>query len=202
MFLQVMTGETSDAEGIHRLMDRWVELSRAASGWLGSTTGVTDDGKFVAAGRFTSAEDAQRNSDNEAQEAWFAELVKHLDGEPQFKTYSDVETMLAGGSDDAGFVQVIEARVLDAQAVRATADALDAAGDAIARPDLIGGIAGISDDGSTVIQMMYFTSEEDARKGEAAEPPPEFVEAMSAWQEATADTRYLDLRDPWMASPS
>lgn len=203
MFLQVINGRTSDPAGVRTMMDRWVtELSAGAQGWLGTTAGVTDDGQFVAAARFASAEDAQHNSDRPEQGAWFAELTKHLDGDPTFANSSEVRTMLDGGSDEAGFVQVIQSRVVDGDRVREAADAMDQMGEAFSRPDLIGGIGAISDDGQAMTQVMYFTSEEEARKGEASEPPPEFVEAMGVWQGATANEQYLDLRDPWMTSPA
>ena len=55
--------------------ERWIsELGADAPGWLGSTAGVTADGEFVVLARFTSAEEAQRNSERPEQGAWWAEM--------------------------------------------------------------------------------------------------------------------------------
>ena len=64
MFVQVIQGQVSDAEQVHAALDRWVEgIAPDASGWLGTTAGVTDDGQFIALARFQSAAAAQGNSD-------------------------------------------------------------------------------------------------------------------------------------------
>jgi hypothetical protein len=50
---------------------------------------------------------------------------------------------------------------------------------------------------------IYFTSEAEAREGEQKEPPPELAATME--ELATLDvgeTRYLDVRDPWMLAPA
>ena len=49
MFIQVMQGRATNPDGIHAELDRWrAELQPGADGWLGSTSGVTDDGRFIA----------------------------------------------------------------------------------------------------------------------------------------------------------
>ncbi len=68
MFVQVITGRTSKAAELRAAFDRWMtELSPGAKGWLGSTAGVTEDGRFVALARFESEAAAQRNSDRPEQ---------------------------------------------------------------------------------------------------------------------------------------
>lgn len=48
MFIQVITGATSDREGLLGQADRWQdELRPGATGYLGSTAGVTDDGEYL-----------------------------------------------------------------------------------------------------------------------------------------------------------
>ena len=48
MFAQVIQGRTSDADGVLAALDRWLEELRPGSvGWLGSTIGVTDDGRYA-----------------------------------------------------------------------------------------------------------------------------------------------------------
>lgn len=74
MFVQVIQGRTSDAEGTRSAMDRWMQDLRPGSiGWLGSTVGVADDGRFVAVARFESAEAADRNSERPEQSRWWEE---------------------------------------------------------------------------------------------------------------------------------
>ncbi|MFW5899005.1 MAG: hypothetical protein ACOCUN_00905, partial [Jiangellaceae bacterium] len=71
MFVQVIEGRTENADGLHAAMDKWAEdLAPGASGWLGSTAGVTSDGRFVALVRFESEEAARRNSDRPEQGRW------------------------------------------------------------------------------------------------------------------------------------
>ena len=63
MFIQVIQGRCTDADALHRQMDRWrEELEPSATGWLGGTYGVTDDGEFVGVVRFDSRASAEANS--------------------------------------------------------------------------------------------------------------------------------------------
>ncbi len=109
MFVQIIEGRVADREALHRQMDRWRnELRPGATGFLGSTSGVTDDGYGFAVARFESAAAAKANSDRPEQGQWWAETEKAFGGEVRFTDSEDVETFLAGGSDDAGFVQVMK----------------------------------------------------------------------------------------------
>jgi hypothetical protein len=48
MFVQVIQGHVSDAAQVRAQLDRWVEeVAPGAVGWLGSTSGVTDDGTLT-----------------------------------------------------------------------------------------------------------------------------------------------------------
>src|SRR3990170_4456014 len=108
MFIQVIQGKTQDPEGIRRQMDRWhQELRPGAKGYLGTTAGVGDDGKFISVVRFESEAAARSNSDRAEQGEWWAETEKYFDGEALFHDCTRVETFLQGGSDEAGFVQII-----------------------------------------------------------------------------------------------
>ena len=56
MFAQVIQGQVGDAAALRGAIDRWVQnVSPGAIGWLGSTGGVTEDGRFIAIVRFESA---------------------------------------------------------------------------------------------------------------------------------------------------
>ncbi len=199
MFLQVIEGHVGDREGFRRQLDRWLsDLSQGASGWLGTTSGVTEDGTFVAAVRFDSEEAARANSDRPEQGAWWDETKGYFDGEVRFVDCPQVDTFGAGGSDDAGFVQVMQGRA-DRDQVLAEVAGLEEVMRRM-RPDVIGGIIGWPGDG-TFTQLVYFTSEAEARKGEQAEPAPEDAQAMAKLDEIIQVDRYIDLREPLLFSP-
>ena len=53
MFVQVIQGQVTDAGKVRAALDRWAaEVAPGAIGWLGSTAGVTGDGRFIALARF------------------------------------------------------------------------------------------------------------------------------------------------------
>jgi hypothetical protein len=198
MFVQVIEGKVSDKAGLRRQMDRWeAELRPGAAGFLGSTGGVTDDGVGFAIARFESAAAAKANSDRAEQGQWWSETEKCFDGPVSFTDSDDIEQFLAGGSNDAGFVQVM--KNADG-ADRAVVKDLDAQFEKHAtawRPDLIGGVRVWTGARSTV-EVNYFTSQAEARANESKDPPPELAELFSRYSEVMANTEFLDLPDPWM----
>ena len=57
VFIQVVQGQVTNPDALRAELDRWkVELQPGADEWLGSTSGVTDDGRFIAVVRFVSEE--------------------------------------------------------------------------------------------------------------------------------------------------
>ena len=81
MFVQVTQGRTSQAEALYEAMERWrSDLAAGAAGWLGTTAGVTDDGRAIAVYRFESEEAARRMSERPEQEQWWTEAKQHFDG--------------------------------------------------------------------------------------------------------------------------
>jgi hypothetical protein len=59
MFVQIIEGRVADRDGLRSQMDRWMaELRPGAEGFLGTTAGVTDDGRAVCFARFASADAA------------------------------------------------------------------------------------------------------------------------------------------------
>ena len=201
MFAQVIQGRTSDAEGLRASLDRWLEELRPGSiGWLGSTIGITDDGQFVAVARFESAEAADRNSRRPEQGRWWEETSRHFDGEVRFQDSEDVTIDLPGDPDTAGFVQVMQGRVTDAN--RAKEVMAQIPGDVMAahRPDVLGSVVIGFPDGAWT-QVIYFTSEADAREGERTEPPTELRNAMEEMAKlSVGETTFLDLREPLLQS--
>lgn len=199
MFVQVITARVVDADGLERQLQRWEqEIRPGAQGFLGSTSGVTDDGRLIVLARFESEESARRNSDRPEQGAWWAETEKMLD-QVRFEESVDVVTTRGGGSDDAGFVQVMRGHVVDAAAMEGlmARSAEFEAAMAKHRPDVLGDVNAIHADG-TFTDAVYFTSEAEARAKEAQEPPSELRDIFEAWGAAVAVDEYLDLRKPRM----
>src|SRR3954465_491678 len=114
MFAQIIQGRTSDPDALRAATDGWMEeLAPGADGWLGSTAGVTDDGRFVVVVRFESADAARRNSERPGEGGGGAESSRALDG-VTFRDSDDVRVELTGDPARAGFVQVMQGQVTDA----------------------------------------------------------------------------------------
>ena len=66
----------SDSAQARAQLGTWAaEAAPGAIAWLGSTSGVTDDGQLVALARFESEEAAQQNSDRPDQTEKMAALL-------------------------------------------------------------------------------------------------------------------------------
>ena len=172
MFVQIVQGKTSDPEALKAATDRWMrDLAPGAAGWLGTTGGITEDGRSIAVVRFESEEAAQRNSERPEQDQWWAETAKLFDGAATFRNSNDVTVDLYGDPDQAGFVQIMQGQGTDPDRARQLM-AQDSDKWAALRPDMIGSVA-VGHDGGAYTMVMYFTSEADAREGERKEVPPE-----------------------------
>jgi hypothetical protein len=202
MFIQVIQGRATNPPGIRRDLGRWQrQLAADADGWLGSTTGITDDGWSITVIRFASEAQARRNSDRPEQREWWRDASQHLarvdlHDAPKVHTYRD------GGSDQAGFVQVFQGHTDDLEQIvnlgRVQKEVL--ARDA--RHILGMTVAEHADQPGDFTQTVYFTSEQDARRF-AQEPPAEAEEpVLEQLRSLMATSRCFDLRDPQMLSPS
>lgn len=199
MFIQVISGTTSDREGLRRQADRWEQdLRPGATGLLGSTGGVTDDGRFIMAARFESEEAARRNSAREEQGAWWAETEKYLDN-IAFRDSTDIMTTMGGGSNDAGFVQIMRGRVLNQEKA---AQLIARMGEFEAlmrdhRPEFMGDVTVLHPDG-TYTDLIYFSSEAAAREGEKKPMPSEAQGMFEEFMATMPIDEYLDLKEPWL----
>ncbi len=194
MFVQVIEGRTSDAEGLKRQGERWDDDVRAgAVGFLGVTAGVADDGRAITIARFESESAARANSERPEQASWWADTAKYYDGDISFNESSDVVEFLGGGSDEAGFVQVMKVAGVD----RAFVERLHASFQELAdlRPDLMGGLR-VWTGPDRYVEAAYFTSEAEARAGESVELPEAVQATMADFQKILANTEFIDLRDP------
>ena len=203
MFVQVIQGKVSDPDRARQRLESWVtELGPSATGWLGSTGGVTDDGTMVLLARFESEEVARANSDRAEQGEWWAETEKVFDGEVTFKDSSMARVDTPGDPDRAGFVQIMQGQVSDPERASQLMfeDDVDLAS---YRPDILGRLLAGHEDGAWTM-AIYFTSEEEARAGEQKEAPPEMEERMNQMQSLAVGgpPSFFDLRDPWLHSPA
>jgi hypothetical protein len=200
MFIQVIEGKVADERRVRAQLARWAtDLMPAAYGYLGSTGGIARDGAFVLVVRFATEEDARRNSERLEQGAWWAETRTCFEGEVRFHETTDVHLMRHGNPDAAGFVQVLEGHVTDRETARLLDDRTD---DALARlrPDLLETITAYHPDG-TFTEVAYFRSEAEARAGEGGDVPPETADELARFEATMRTERYIDLREPWLASP-
>lgn len=114
-----------------------------------------------------------------------------------FRNSTDVEEVLGGGSDDAGFVQVMQGRCAD----RARLQELEAKVMPrlkAARPDVLGGVRAWFGDG--YVEAIYFTNEAEARKGEKNMTQSIGDTTFEEFMSLTPDVTYIDLKTPILAS--
>ncbi|HET9647266.1 MAG TPA: hypothetical protein VFP34_03440 [Microlunatus sp.] len=195
MFIQIIQGTCTRREELRAQLDRWLaERSPEVEGWLGGTYGFTDDDMFVAVIRFESRESAMANSESREQSEWWSQTAALFDGPVEFHDCADVTLMMGGGSDDAGFVQVIRGRADDPEALRAMMSDTELLHQM--RPEILGATLAIEPDG-TFTETVAFTDEASARAGEQLPPPDEVRDRMET---AMHDLSFFDLHHPFFAS--
>ncbi len=199
MFIQVMEGRVADEAGVRSQLAEWrTDLQPGAAGYLGATAGFTADGSFVGVIRFESEGAARSNADRPEQGAWWEKFAANFTGDVTFTDCHEVDTFGAGGSDDAGFVQIMTGRG-ERHLVGPVAAEVEAILSRM-RPDVLGGTIGWPGDGS-FIQTVYFTSESAARAAESADPAsPEDREATDRLAALMTFERFIDLPDPILYS--
>ena len=168
------------------------ELHPGAIGFLGATAGVTDDGRFIVMVRF-DRRSARANSERPEQGTWWAETEKCLD-RVSFQESTDIVTMLGGGSDDAGFVQVMRGRVTDpAKLAELQGGIAECEAVLRVRPEMLGEIMAIHSDG-TYTDAVYFRRSRSPSTRPRRSPPT--FRPCSAIMSTIAVDEYLDLADP------
>ncbi len=201
MFVQIIQGPVRDASAAQATLERWRrDLAPGAQGWIGGTYGLTDDGTLLAVVRFESEDAARRNSERPEQAAWWKEMQKHFSGDVMFHDCSDVTLLLGGGSDDAGFVQVIQGRIADRDRVHML---VEQSGSLISkyRPDVMGATIAIDENGYFT-ETIAFTSEKAARAAEKKKMPAEAKRLLDEEMSLISDVKFLDLHQPWFATQS
>ena len=202
MFIRVIQGRATNPPGIRRDLGRWQRLLAAdADGWLGSTTGITDDGWSITVVRFASEAQARRNSDRPEQREWWRDASQHLarvavHDAPKVHLYRD------GGADEAGFVQVTQGHSDDLERMVSLERDQE---EVLAReaPHILGmTVAEHADRPGDFTQIVYFTSQQDAQRFEQEPPAEADAPALEQLRSLLTNSRYFDLRDPQMLSPS
>jgi hypothetical protein len=195
VFIQIIQGKCTKQDELHALLDSWrADLSPGATGWLGGTYGFTDDDMFVGVVRFESRESAMANSARPEQSAWAEKFAACMDGEVSFHDCDDVTLMMDGGSDDAGFVQIIRGTVDDPAALKSMMTDTTLLHEM--RPEILGATLAIEEDG-TFTETVAFTDEAKAREGEQLEPPEDVRRAL---EPLLAHATFYDLHHPWFES--
>ena len=200
MFAQVIQGRATDPAGLRKQWERWIDdVKPNAEGFLGSTAGVTSGGEFIAVARFESEDAARANSTRPEQGAWWEETSQYI-ADPMFHDCTEVDVFGGGGSDDAGFVQVIQGKTKDVEKSRAL-DARMEPAMRDRRPDVIGGVNAWHPENGRFTSVIYFTSEAEARAKEKEMNESEDVaEFMREMQELSdGEPKFLDITEPWMA---
>lgn len=193
MFVQIIQGTVTDPDALQRSVERWrKEIKPGAHGYLGSTGGVTPDGRGITMVRFESEADAEANSERAEQGAWWNEASKAFGDDVTFQNCTEVDSYGGGGNDAAGFVQVLQGRTSDAAQMRRNAAASQDELRAV-RPDVIGVVVAFHGDGG-FSQFIYFSSEEAAREGEKALQNSDLSNRLRATIEG--DLTFFDLKEP------
>lgn len=201
MFVQVIQGRATDAAGLKKQWERWdQDIKPKAHGYLGGTGGVTKGGEFITIARFESEAAARAQSDRPEQGAWWEETSKYL-ADPMFHNCTEVDLMKDGGSDEAGFVQVIQGKTTDIAKSREIDARMEPQVKDL-RPDVIGGIVAWHPRDGRFTNAIYFASEAEARAKEKEMESAEGFEELMGELEAISDgePKFLDLTDPWMSS--
>jgi hypothetical protein len=202
MFIQIIQGRATNPPGIRRDLGRWQrQLAADADGWLGSTTGITDDGWSITVVRFASEAQARRNSDRPEQREWWRDASQHL-ARVVFHDAPKVHTYRDGGSDQAGFVQIIQGHTDDMERMATLGRVHE---EVLAReaPHILGvTVAEHADRPGDFTQILYFTSEQDARSYDQDPAIEEDEPAQEERRSLMTNLRSFDLRDPQLLSPS
>ena len=202
MFIRVIQGRATNPPGIRRDAGRWQrQLAADADGWLGSTTGITEDGWSITVIRFASEAQARRNSDRPEHREWWRDASQHLarvavHDAPKVHTYGD------GGSDQAGFVQVIQGHTEDMERMVSLGRDQEEVRTRD-EPHILGmTVAEHADRPGDFTQTVYYTSEQDARRLEQERSAEADEPARRELHDLMTNLRSFDLRDPQMLSPS
>jgi hypothetical protein len=200
MFVLTVAARTSAPDSLRRHVLTWrADVGISATGWLGSTAGVSGDGTFIFMLRFESEEAWLITSGVPEYANWWQVCGHHLDTTPSFTPSTAVTGILAGGSDDAEAVRVVQGRATPSR-LEASVRQLDTV-PAAARAGVIGGLVAWHDD-EQFTEALYFAAPAPGQLGlqaAASTPLGRFFQDHDA---AIRGASVIDLVEPWLSSPS
>lgn len=187
-------GPAGDPDILHRRWEDWHEqVGSENTAWLGSTGGITSGGEWLTAVRYSSEEAARAA----AQGGGGPDL---LNATATVEVTGDVQLVEGNGSPAGGrFVQFMRARVPDRHRFEAVEAAVGDKFATVRRDFLAGFRAWTGPDRLTVVD--WFTSEAEARAGEAIEIPADLGALFGEWMSLLHDVEWYDLADPWQVTP-
>ncbi|MDQ4069094.1 MAG: hypothetical protein M3203_06445 [Actinomycetota bacterium] len=192
-FVLLARGPVDDPGAVRRRWDDWHERIAAASGWQGSTGGVASTGDWLAAIRYSSEEAARASAEGGSDHGF-------LSGATSLELTGDLQLVEGNGPPlAAGFVQFMRARVPERHRLEAVEAAVGDRFAAVRRDFLAGLRAWTGPDRLTVVD--WFTSEAEARAGEATAIPPELERLFGEWMSLLHDVEWYDLGQPWQVAP-
>jgi hypothetical protein len=196
MFIQMVQGKCDRPAQMREVVDTWCDSMSGREGWLGGTYGFTDDGTFVGVVRYDSAAACDRLSAAEESAICWAAAQQLCEGRLELHQSEDVTMMMEGGSDAAGFVQVMHGHIRNPATLRHLVSDEMTTRLHQQRPEILGATLAVEPDGSFT-QTIAFTDEASARRGEQQEMPEEVRRELES---AFADIEYIDLHRPWFAT--
>lgn len=193
MFIQVVQGNVKDADLLRRELRRWrTEIKPKAIGYLGTTSGVTSDGRGIALFRFETEKDAIANSSRADQVKWWNSASKAFDGKTVSHNCKEVDLALGGGSNWAGFVQVIQCRAKNQDEMRRRMAEMETRL-RTGRPDILGVVIAWHG-GGDFTQAVYFTSAYAAHERENAAENQELAREFMDFMDGPPT--FFDLQPP------
>jgi hypothetical protein len=201
VFIRIMRGRVVDGAGASFDLARWrQDLSASPPGWQRLTAGVTEDGEAVAMFRYDSEETARSSGERPQQAAWRASVERQLARPVVWYDCPVVNVMKAGDEGDAGFVQVMQGRLVDP--VRLAAMRAEVERTLRERaPHVLGVSVAEHADGVGFTEVTYFTSEREARAGER-QMPVEMAVQLGTVRSYMEGLEFLELREPVLAGPA
>ncbi len=192
VFVVLARGPAGDPGALRRGWEEWhLRVESENAGWLGSTGGIASGGEWLAAVRYSSEEAARAAAIADSD---------LLTGATTVEVTGDVHLVKGNGSPaDGGFVQFMRARVPDRDRLEAVEAAVGNQFATIRRDFLAGLRAWTGPDRLTAVD--WFTSEADARAGEAIEIPADLGALFGEWMSLLHDVEWYDLVQPWQVTP-
>ena len=187
-------GTVADPDALRRSWDEWHDrVASDENAWLGSTGGISSAGQWLAAIRYSS-EEAGRMATADADAT-----PSFLSGATTLEVTGDVHLVEGNGSPDGGgLVQFMRAHVADRQRLGEVEGAVGNRFAAV-RPDFLAGLRAWTGPGRLTV-VDWFTSEADARAGEAGGVPTDLGALFGEWMSLLSDVEWYDVADPWQVA--